>query len=354
MSLSLLFLMSLLVTDAGDQCLTPSNEFAVEVVVSDYSLNELAHVMNRYVNLFYGASQQNSELITLISETRDPNGLSIRIQEPTELVSLKQPKYRFIVNVPGLTKSTYPGYYLSWKVNCLFNNCVFSRDPNTVSVDKGREEVVVEVNQEIEACSPSCDGVCFSTGEESLCIPRKMQKDFEQVLYFTNSSKNLSDFIARSRIVAAQGPAATDIRSINGIEYSFENALREELVYLKNNRVINLSDEDLREIVALAERGHAGHNYRIVNDGERWTYYNRAEGSSLTSELDCRAFSLVEQDGVTSSTTKNLFYVIPAVLTVVAVILLVILNIIARALTSRQKSHRVEKHLKKDERSEAN
>ncbi|MEM7818294.1 MAG: DUF333 domain-containing protein, partial [Candidatus Aenigmatarchaeota archaeon] len=91
------------------------------------------------------------------------------------------------------------------------------------------------------------------------------------------------------------GPAV----NIDPNKFNFKEALKSELVWLRENKVINgLSDEDLNLIYEVAERGNAGHNGKIVWDENpqtkkyTWLPYNKTGAPLLLRGGDCGGFSI--------------------------------------------------------------
>lgn len=342
----MLFLASLAITNLGPQCLTPTDEYAVEVVIPNYDARQIAKIVDRYQNTFYKATEQDPQLIALYSETTNPQGLSVRVQVPTEAVTVRQPSYKIVSNSVGLTKKTPLRTYLGWTVSCGEVSCVFTKPRYTLQGELTIPEATLEINRELEACTPQCSGHCFSTGVESLCLNATIESEIEPLLRLVNISRNFDQFFQSYRVVNPEGVALVDIAPRIATMANLGEVLRTELIFLRDQQTIEVSDEDIAEITQLALRGHAGNNYRIVYDtnSSQWRYYNQITDAVLTSTPDCRAIFLTDEAPVTEET--NLYYVIPITLTVTAIILFGALIVIARALQKHHKKHPGEKSLK--------
>lgn len=87
--------------------------------------------------------------------------------------------------------------------------------------------------------------------------------------------------------------------NIDPNKFNFKEALKSELIWLIENKVINgLSDEDLNLIYEVANRGNAGHNSKIVWDQNpqtkkyTWLPYNKTGAPLLLKGRDCGGFSI--------------------------------------------------------------
>ncbi len=357
MSFTALFLASLFISNSGSQCITPTDEFAVEVVVPDYDVDNLVSSVDRYINLFYAPSQEDERIITLFQQTETPSGLSLRLQLPTDALTLTEPHYRIVSTSVETVKRPFIQYYLGWAVRCTEDGCSFTKGNKIITGSFREKEATLEINQALEPCSISCSGVCFTAARESLCINQTVVRDIEPLLRFTNISTNLSVFLESYRVVSVQGSSSITIVPAIDPDQNWPEALARELRYWNNQGVISLEDEDIQEITSLATLGQAGHNYRIVQHEGEWVYYNQLPDAVLVDERDCRIISL-EEDAAVSEQPTNLFYIIPTILGTTALVLFIVLIAIARTLSHQQKkkdrAHPMGKDLKTDKRSEAN
>lgn len=350
MSFTALFLASLLITNIGNQCATPTDEFAVEVVVPNYDVNKLEDDANRYIQLFYAPTRENGELITLFEETNSPKGLSVRIQTPTQAVSTVDPGYSFISTTVGVAKKPLINYYLGWAVSCSDASCVFTKGNLRLEGSLVTNEATFDIDQDLEPCSSLCDGRCFSTSQQSLCVNRSIEREVEPLLRLTNLSRTFDEFFDSARLLNSNGVTVLTIGPRVEVTQSWSMMMSTELTYWNEQGVLNLTEADIQAISGLARRGQAGSNYRIVYDSEnkQWTYYNRLPDTTLTTIKECRVISLEESSSET--TPQDLFYLVPIILGITALLLFAILIVIARAL-SRHSKKESSKDLKTENRS---
>lgn len=87
--------------------------------------------------------------------------------------------------------------------------------------------------------------------------------------------------------------------NIDPENFNWKEALKTELIWLRENKIIEgLSDEDLKLIYKVGNRGNAGHNAKIVwgesptTNEETWLPYNKTKNPLLLKGLDCGGFSI--------------------------------------------------------------
>ncbi len=73
---------------------------------------------------------------------------------------------------------------------------------------------------------------------------------------------------------------------VNPYTFNFKEALRVEIEWLRENGILNISDEDIEEIVKVAKRGYAGYNSHIgwyeTKDGKHaWIPYYESKDAKL-------------------------------------------------------------------------
>ncbi len=337
------FTMIFLIASSGAQtCLTSSEEFSAEVVISTYDFQRAQILGEKTGSLYAFPSQHNQEsLLVLVGETTFPDGLSVRVQRPTETRDIERPHLKFVsYSLPGTVKTSLktPLYY-GWTITCTETECTFEKDLNTITASRTHPErgVTFEIEQELPSCTETCNGLCVALATESRCFSTSLRNDITSILRYANiTTTGFQDAFNSYRLVGTDGITVRDITPKNLPAIDWQEAMREELVHLDTLEIITLERKDIELISSLAREGQAGHNYRIIYNEQTgtWMYYDRADDAILSSERDCRAYdlpkkSLVIEPGATIST----FYVIPLVLGILGLILLIVLIAVARFLT---------------------
>jgi hypothetical protein len=87
-------------------------------------------------------------------------------------------------------------------------------------------------------------------------------------------------------------------------EFDWKLAMREELLWLRDNGVIRgLADSDIDGASFACERGTAGHNSRVVFEDSEWMPYHKTDNPALLRDGDCGGFPIDSlPDGVLEST----------------------------------------------------
>ena len=126
---------------------------------------------------------------------------------------------------------------------------------------------------------------------------------------------------------------------------NWQEAMRQELVFLTSKNVINLDRDSVESISALANKGQSGQNYRIVLDPEtnEWVYYDKTSSPALTSQRECKGYSEIKQNtahitGNVTGIAKNPFYLVPLTIFFAGILALLLLAIIARSINSYRRN----------------
>lgn len=336
------FLIIFLVASTGvSSCLTSSEDYAAEVVIPSYKINNLITYEQRIDTQYVLRSQYDANLLVLVEETTSPNGLSVRIQLPTEATEIKKPHLKFLSYTEGTPRTNPIPAFAGWQATCSDAECSYQKDLITLTTPFDRTKgVSVEINRALDTCSAACNGLCFAATTESKCIDGKTKQDLDALLRYTNASADVQSLFTDFRILGSEEINVLDINAATSLTFDWHEAMRQELVYLQSQKVIDLSRADIESITALTKQGQAGHNYRIVYDPvtRRWAYYNTISNVMLTEDRDCKPYSLPPLDSVQHSPI-NVFYLIPLIITGASLFILVVLVIIARLVSSRHRRH---------------
>jgi len=330
-------------------CLSSSEDYAVEAVIPDYNTINLRKISDYNDGVFYITTQYDVNLIGLIKETSFPDGLSVRLQIPTELTEIKKPYFKFISTIEGKKIIDIKTTFLAgWSILCSENTCVFSKEGKKLTLRQLPLEVeaTVEISEELNSCSQGCGGVCIAVASDTKCIASKAKNDFNMVLRFAGVAQQFEELLESYQIAGSSEIILTDVNPSYNPYIDWQEAMRQELVYLDSKNIISIFREDIESIALLSKRGQAGQNQRIVYDFENdiWTYYNKISSPVLSTQRECVEYQRPKNlntpiTGNIIGLAKNPFYLIPLVILVAGLFAFIILILIARAITSRQKTY---------------
>lgn len=342
------FVLMYLVASAGAQtCLTSSEEFAAEVVIPDYNLQRAQALGQRFgTSTLFGSQYDSHDLLTTLTEASVPQGLALRLQRPTEEREIERPHLKFTsYSLPGTLRTTnlVPLYY-GWVIDCNTRECIFQKDLMTITASSEQTEqgVTFEIDNDLPLCTESCSGICVTFAEESRCFNAQLRNEVDSILRYTNLSTSFQQAFNSYRLVGTEGITLRDIVPSNTKAFDWDEAMREELVYLDAQGVIDLSRSDIEQIASLTKEGQSGTNYRIVFDTSTssWVYYDKTNDALLTSERDCRAYSVAQQSPpLTGAVPIDTYYLVPLILGTSGILILIVLVVVARVLSTRATHH---------------
>lgn len=344
MNIAALAIIFLVASSSAQTCLTSSEEFAAEVVIPNHNFAR-AQILGERVgsSAAFPSQYAHDALLVLLSQSSVPKGMSVKVQRPTTVVEVERPYLRFVsYSLPGLVRTTnLVPLHAGWAIECQANECAFEKDFVRITASRSRPEqgVTFEITESLESCGVRCEGLCVTFSSESRCFSNEMKHNIDTILRYANiTTIGLQEAFTTYRLVGTEGITLRDIAPKNYTAIDWEEAFREELVYLDAQGLIEVSKDDIEQIALLAREGQAGHNYRIVFDEaqQRWMYYDKTLDPVLSSERDCRAYDLPQQSLVVAPTAPiDTFYLIPLIFTAVGIIVITVLIVIARVLTSR-------------------
>ncbi len=353
MSLGVLILLSIAVSNLGDACLTSSDEYAVEIVVPDYNLGEVAKLSQIVDRRYMSVSQYNPNLLVIAEESSSPQGLSVRLQLATEKHEIKRPYLKvFSAYSLGTLKGNIPSPFLGWRISCFGETCNFKGNDVSISARQLKDsgELTFEITKELAECTDLCTGGCLLLLKKNVCIDRQTQNDIDRVLKHANITEGASSLFSSYRVGNSEGIVIIDLIPSYNFLIDWREAMREELVFLRARNVIKMSNEKLEQAVVLAVRGHAGDAYRIVQDSNTgsWTYANRVPDIVVSTDRECKSYSIRQEPSAGLGDAKiSFFYLVPLILGAVAVFLFLVLIIVANYLRRKRARARA-KHAPND------
>lgn len=323
-------------------CLTSSESYAVEAVLP-YSHGQFSQVFGdtRFVQ-----SQYDSRLITIFRELGNPGVLSVKIQIPTKQEELIEPRLEISSEIAGASIVSHEeNSFGDWDIQCSSDSCNFESDEIAISAKQNSANVLVsiEFKEALPQCSESCAGTCMITSTGQKCLAKNSRDKIEGILKRYDIVDSFDQILSSYKVVGSEQISVVNIvPSIEG-QINFEEAMRQELVYLKKLNVISVSDLDIENVAKLSKIGQAG-NYRIVKSEvtNKWTYYDKTSNSLLTSDLDCSTYDSIDKSFNYKAKIKaKVYYVIPAIIASAGVFILIVLAVAARIIKKRHKNKKI-------------
>lgn len=333
---------------AAESCLTSSEEYAVEVVVPNYDFSTAIRLTDRVEgNNVKPSEYSENSLLTIIKETELPDGLSIRVQLPTEIKEVEQPYIKILSSSAQGQLPAQPAQTIaSWSTSCGEQSCTFMKGDLSLTAARSADpEVTLEISRQLNTCSDSCSGFCFSATSSSRCMDMATESDINNLLRFTRLATNTRELFESYRVVGTENIVVLDVVPTKSTSVDWEEAMRQELVALASKGAISVSNSDIEQISQLAARGQAGQNYRVVYDADsdNWQYYDTTDDAILTDKRDCQAYKMPSEGVKTSPESTRIFYLVPLIITLSGILLLGLLAVVAHII-NRKKSHPRKKH----------
>ncbi len=318
-------------------CLTSSDEYAVEVVVPNYTIFGISQFAQIKGTSYQTLSQYSPKLLAQFKESKDISGLDIRIQIPTKSTQIRKPYTRLVsFSVPGTIRSSGASTFAGWSGVCNDITCAYDKNNVRVTGDRSSNQVIVEFNMELPACSSSCLGTCFAGPKESKCLALPIKRDLDQIVRYLNASSTFDPLLQSYRSGDSDYLLLDDIAPIESVSTDWREAIKQELVFLDARGIVSISPSDIQSISSIASQGLAGHNHRIVYDSSdnSWKQYSQANGSTLTTDIDCSTYTLPI---IKEPAKLKTYYLIPLILIIFGLVLLIILVITARIVSHNRK-----------------
>lgn len=337
--LSLLLILFLPNPVDAQSCLTSSEDFAVEVVVSDYDFNKLRKISERRSSGFVKAAEYDLSILAIMKETSNPSGLSIKLQVPTKIKEIEDPRIKITsTSSTGKMRDINIDSFGEWDISCSEDKCNFDKTDLKVDVKKigDRQEVTLRINKKLEACSDSCSGICFDNLVESQCIDYKTKREFNNLLRYFTITRDFEDLFSSYRIEGSEFILLRDLEPQTNPYINWQEAIRQELVFLASRKIIDLTRSDIESIVSFSQKGQAGQNYRIVYEelSDEWKPYHQTTNAILTTSRDCTEYLSFSEEKNNFS-PKSTFYLVPFITIMAGILILIVLVIIGRTITRK-------------------
>lgn len=319
MKRGIILIIFLMLLPLASACYSPMDNLAVEVYLNkpgiSYNLTPLKSAENVLIenNTIIYRSHYDERVAIILREAK---GLHLRIQIPAKSFNSSYTYTRFNLSFIFPNESLKNAEKLGWKIE---GNYVFRKQNLLVQISslKGNE-----CRSDNECATGGCSGEICTTRENaknivSICVYKdwykclqmtscgcvngvctwKPNEDFEKCLKSHGVDPSKIIKVANGEVLIAaynrEKLGEEDLKELKelfnvlGISCAFENltfktekidmpkgivdeysfnfkeALREELKWLKENEIINITDDDIEAITSVAERGKAGYNSQI-------------------------------------------------------------------------------------------
>ena len=337
--------LAIVLINLASACINSADDYAVELEMANitYSLANLVNFENIiHQQNYIMQSQYSKNLASILTETQCENKtcLNLRLQMPVETKTIKIPYFSFTSSIykkVGLQKTNYK----DWTINSNENSIEVKKPGLSIlaTILPIKTDFIVEINKNIKECEV-CDGKCLYSLIGNFCITKEIKDELNETAIILGL--NSEDIFYSYKIIGKGDKTITDLSPISE-ETNFREALKQELVFLKTHKTINLSNEDIEKITDLAEKGKAGDS-KIIKSG-KWKYYY--ETTNKKNDILCREFSAslipISKPKLIITNEKQIYYAIPILLTLFLFLVLIILLILGRIMSQTKKKARKEK-----------
>ena len=327
-------------------CNSPTDSFASEVTLNKpgiiYDLSRLGSLNNvNFDGSSYVLQSVYSNLATIIS--KDGDTISIRNQIPVVTETKKIPYTEFTSSFTGgkININRPLSYYNGWTINKYSSNLELVKDEKRVSVSfsNANYELLFQLYKRYANCD-SCDGKCIYSKYGDVCIPQSDIKDISNILIYSGLITSQDQIFYNYKIIGIGERSVSDLYPQASIEnIDFQEAMKQELSWLKLQGVISLDDSDIQQISILSYKGSSGNQRVVYSNESKWDhYYNLIQVSER--ELVCKDFpqSAIPKSlpsGITGSVISSPYYFVPIFTSVFLIVLLIILIVTARTICSK-------------------
>jgi len=316
-------------------------------------------------------------------------GLSVRVQIPVNKIREKI-RYLKLVSksVNGKPKKEFVGRssFGNWQMKCteeedsetkemIISECIFTKEGMNLKVipEEGKIDkytVEIEIFKDLPSCElkddkKECKGYCVYSGGMSACIQESKKNEIENILIYTGLIKNFDELVNAYSVI--KNGIITETKAIpnypaekNIEDIIWSSALKKELVWMKENDIIGITNGDINKISEFVKQGRAGVNNRIVyakdKIGEaKWIYYKDSIEPELLDEKICDEYNI--DSGITGlvvidKKNVNLYYLVPIVITIILILLIFVAILFARLRheikknKERQQQEKIKKEIK--------
>ena len=338
-----ILLLTISLIASANACTNTLDDYAVEVILNNknitYDLNRLFLMqnINYYKQESIMQSQYSNELASIVKESNESctKCLLIKIQIPVETMTKEIESFSFVssIGIKEIKPVEDKSYYNNWFITKKENDIYLKKEGIKIIISQfeKRNNILVEIDKKLGNCT-DCSGKCIVSSHTNsygdLCINNELKTEIDSVLKFLINS-NFNELFLNYMVIWNGKKEITDL-SPKKEYFDLKEALKQELVFLKRNEIINLTDNEIENIAKLADKGKAG-NSKIVYHGNVWDYYYNIFGFS--KEKNCNSFpaSSIPNEKPAFSNKKS-YYFVPLVIFSIVLLIMLILLLTARIL----------------------
>lgn len=320
-------------------CINSLDSYAVEILFNkenmSYDLSQLLFMKNVEVkNSEYIMQSQYSKNLASIVKEENVSGnkfFSLRLQLPAKEITEKKDTFSLISLISGKKMNiSHFGKYNGWKIVKEGSSYILRKDNiliYVVSIGE-KNDILLEVYEKFQSCE-KCDGKCVYGSSVNpygnICIPNRIKKEINNILKFVIDT-NFDELFINYRVSRNGEKYVSDI--ISEYKTDFKEAVKQELVFLQKNKILNITNSEIEELVKLADEGRAG-NSKIVYSN-KWTYYYQI--FEMNSKKICNEFlvSEIPKNKPVPIDGNTPFYIIPLIIGGGLFLIILILILIGR------------------------
>lgn len=349
------------------QCRMTADDYATEALLNrdyvDYNLDSLKNAENilKYNGEYILKSFYGNNLYTILSEQEDASSknpskekfLSVRLQIPLNKVE-ENISYLRITSFKRFSYAGLSNNAKGWVKVCdeKAGSCVFEKDDISITIEKKADVFsgyIDFLNPQFDACynAGDCSGKCMFFSPERICISKNIVEDIDNLVLSIGIANNFDDFVMSRKTEQGTYSISKLVPQNNGT-IKLEDAMKEELLWLKGQDIIHITERDIAEISILSGAGKVEENrvFYGINEADSlsWTYHIN-EKSRIAGNDDCSEFP-PQKTGITgfiAFDTKLLAktYVLTPLIFIGFIVLLILVLFITAKIVSRRNTVRI-------------
>ena len=344
------------------QCRMTADDYATEVLLNldyvDYNLDSLKNADNvlKYNGKYAFKSFYGNNLYTILSEQEDTSAknpskkklLSVRLQIPLSKVEENISYFR-ITSFKRFNYADLGSNAKGWIKVCneKADSCVFEKEDISITIERNLNVFsgyIDFLNPQFDACynAGDCNGKCIYFSSERRCISKAVIGEIDNLVVSIGIANNFDDFVMSRKTETGTYSISKLIPENNGA-IKWEDAMKDELLWLKGHDMIHITKRDIMEIAILSDAGKVWGNkvFYGVNEADSlaWTYHINEKGR-IAGKYDCEEFppKTAGITGFIAFDTKLLaktYVLVPLIFAGFIVVVLLILFIAAKILDKK-------------------
>ncbi len=294
-----ILLITLSLSVGATACANPTDSFASEILLNKagviYDLTDIKNSKNITLQndtVIY-RSHYNPEVAVVLSVNEPFNKqLSIKLQVPVTQVQMKLPvvNIKAVETVDVASLNADAAKELGWNVKVSGKAFLGNVTRDSYSLEK--RDISISLMPEGRTSLERTEAEAVINNATALT--EDTRRDIEEVLVkigFARREEVLQNAAVEAKIQEWEDLVPSV--NVDADTFDFSGAMRAELTWLRNNKVISgLTDEDIDGIAKEAGKGIAGYNSRIVYFEGNWLPYRRTGQPLIKSVSGCGGFPL--------------------------------------------------------------